>query len=1591
MNGHLLEQEKKRQQIEHMAREDQQTLRQLEQTSAPFQTDKKKSLARQYRDHALYQCLDHPEQNAYGPRQDAADYIRFQAGQIRSSRQGQDHTLGNSPLQTGHCLLHLAASRLLEKQLHGDTLIRLMDSLTAGSTWNAEGQPDPSQAYYQRLNGEGQALLREIYFQHLEAMDRKYGDKLCTMTPQAYLQALPQIEADFACIEDMRIYFQQVSPLTQEEAQMGKKLEFYGRVWDNLKERYQLLSTYDEQVVTEKGTLSKAYDDAYRRDMKALQALSKKEKIFLSRKNPPALDRALSSDSIRSQALEALTRLATLEEEEQRRDELISQKFEELTGQQAKLQAYLTACSVLRDEKASSDAKKMSQDTIDRFPGYTEARANQEISDLADPINKLSEQRGEGQETLIDSPETLLERCAQTTTAVETLARQMRETSDADLPGIYVEMMGQYNLISKRYEIIRNHRIYNDAVKARDRVKRAGGQGALSPQEQEILEAVAQLTRTEALLRGFSPKLRARMSALARSGVAHRQDGQEQEDLYLQHKEIQSAYEKDPGEPMSLRQALKGPLLSPFLFHLNDQNPVNYTTLREHLDRMKTVAAFRADHPDYYRLGLKEEEYRIGQQMCDMLPHCQRLLELTLRYYHVTDRQGLSAQAIRREFDQQLDLLQEAIRRWSGSRQNIPEDLAQDLGQLSHRAQQAAQIISAHSCLQGDEALQQDLDLMNDLKTGVFLIGDDPQTAVKDFSHLRLVQRWMDTKSTGPVSEEEQEAAAQLLRRFSDAYDRTVTPLISSGCRDCDLVDRRTELEACVTMGMFWRDLMNTPKGRQLMEAWSQEEHFQPQHLQLTQLQSHLDLVCSLAGYATELALRRAKANGVTACSFQYNGTTMQARNVETIDDMIALLHKENWKEVTRLRIEGMVQLHREERETLELKKRVRQGVGRELEASRRKGKMVDVVTFLEWCGNRIGGMMQLLSWSVREKRTMDHGEVRYDQSCQNQDALLELVPELAQGHLPQQWQRGSAAFAPAVALDDLYRDERKAALLQEVTQAKTALFAQRDPQELKSEDLNQALEALERWCKVSGIVNTDVTEMEMAFLDVFLKRAKAYLQANESSESPLLHNQCEALRGYVDQIEDRLRGTMADTMSREELEEIAARTTAYVEDTTFTANLDESNIQDIPLFLHTPNINDVRQSSVGDCWLVSAISSVVKSNPEFIRSMFHDLGDGNVLVRLYAAVDDHGNTLDSKHQVNQPGTRMIPCWFKLRKQYETGWGNACDCTWVQLLEKAYALGGFNTRNVVEVRDGRLYNVADELTMGNIPVAVAHLTGHLPEKLEENPDLQQAAPHPDVLCALTAGIPPEIANGLQIYMTTIFEAQENEYTTIPLVLSLALSQYRDPIIKAAFRERTDAGEEISQEEEMQYLTDLRDHLFHNLELIENGETPEGFEARLAEMRTHNLPGLGKMDAVRRKYCARFFSYVNNGTYSSKALNFYFTCQRVIEQGGAVSISIPHCVNVIDTCEKDEHLFVLMRDPFNIYNTEYTVGVDGIPQATSESLMDVFTKRQENRHLVGTTREDILKGGFRGTSWIELNEIHARLGTKWIIDQKLFQP
>ncbi len=62
------------------------------------------------------------------------------------------------------------------------------------------------------------------------------------------------------------------------------------------------------------------------------------------------------------------------------------------------------------------------------------------------------------------------------------------------------------------------------------------------------------------------------------------------------------------------------------------------------------------------------------------------------------------------------------------------------------------------------------------------------------------------------------------------------------------------------------------------------------------------------------------------------------------------------------------------------------------------------------------------------------------------------------------------------------------------------------------------------------------------------------------------------------------------------------------------------SDKRDTPLFSHEPSVNDLKQRMVSNCYMVSSIASLVEMNPDYIKNMMKDNGDGTVTVRLYVA-----------------------------------------------------------------------------------------------------------------------------------------------------------------------------------------------------------------------------------------------------------------------------------------------------------------------------------------------------------------------------------
>jgi hypothetical protein len=103
-------------------------------------------------------------------------------------------------------------------------------------------------------------------------------------------------------------------------------------------------------------------------------------------------------------------------------------------------------------------------------------------------------------------------------------------------------------------------------------------------------------------------------------------------------------------------------------------------------------------------------------------------------------------------------------------------------------------------------------------------------------------------------------------------------------------------------------------------------------------------------------------------------------------------------------------------------------------------------------------------------------------------------------------------------------------------------------------------------------------------------------------------------------------------------------------------------------LFNGTPSRADARQGALGDCYFIAAVASIADSNPDAVRNMFVDNGDGTYTVRFYSV---HDGTADYVTV-----SRRLPAQYNGALGY-SGYGlsvsSASTTVWIALAEKAYA------------------------------------------------------------------------------------------------------------------------------------------------------------------------------------------------------------------------------------------------------------------------------------------------------------------------------
>ena len=118
-------------------------------------------------------------------------------------------------------------------------------------------------------------------------------------------------------------------------------------------------------------------------------------------------------------------------------------------------------------------------------------------------------------------------------------------------------------------------------------------------------------------------------------------------------------------------------------------------------------------------------------------------------------------------------------------------------------------------------------------------------------------------------------------------------------------------------------------------------------------------------------------------------------------------------------------------------------------------------------------------------------------------------------------------------------------------------------------------------------------------------------------------------------------------------------------------------------LFPSEPSIEDIQQGGIGDCYLLSGLTSVVMSDPMAIKKAMRDNGK-TVTVRFYETVRE-----------NKKDKGLRPVYITVNKTIpRSKWTNSemysKGALWVSMIEKAYAVWGGNQNEVTEKKQQEL-------------------------------------------------------------------------------------------------------------------------------------------------------------------------------------------------------------------------------------------------------------------------------------------------------------
>lgn len=119
-------------------------------------------------------------------------------------------------------------------------------------------------------------------------------------------------------------------------------------------------------------------------------------------------------------------------------------------------------------------------------------------------------------------------------------------------------------------------------------------------------------------------------------------------------------------------------------------------------------------------------------------------------------------------------------------------------------------------------------------------------------------------------------------------------------------------------------------------------------------------------------------------------------------------------------------------------------------------------------------------------------------------------------------------------------------------------------------------------------------------------------------------------------------------------------------------------------------DINDVSQGGLGDCYMIASLAAVAQQNPDLIKKMIRDNGDGSYTVTFYEKNQFIG--------IETPGFTKKEITVKLDGSEYAEFGDSTDQNqevWVRVIEKGYAewKGGYSA-----IEGGWPHNALEAIT-----------------------------------------------------------------------------------------------------------------------------------------------------------------------------------------------------------------------------------------------------------------------------------------------------